>query len=46
MPAPDGAFAYYSRFVVGGQHPLFCRMPRAGGEESGPLLKEFLTRAS
>ena len=33
VPAPDGAFAYYSRFVVGGQHPLFCRMPRAGGEE-------------
>lgn len=33
VPAADGAFAYYSRFVVGGQHPLFCRMPRAGGDE-------------
>jgi oligopeptidase B len=33
VPAPDGAFAYYTRFVVGGQHPLFCRKPRAGGEE-------------
>jgi oligopeptidase B len=33
VPAPDGAFAYYSRFVVGGQHPLYCRMPRAGGDE-------------
>jgi oligopeptidase B len=33
VPAPDGAFAYYTRFVVGGQHPVFCRMPRRGGDE-------------
>ena len=33
VPAPDGAFAYYTRYVVGGQHPLFCRTPRAGGAE-------------
>jgi oligopeptidase B len=33
VPAPDGAFAYYTRFVTGGQHPLFCRKPRVGGEE-------------
>ncbi len=33
VPAPDGAFAYYTRFVIGGQHPLFCRTPREGGEE-------------
>ena len=33
VPAPDGAFAYYTRFVIGGQHPLFCREPREGGEE-------------
>jgi oligopeptidase B len=33
VPAPDGAFAYYSRYVVGGQHPLFCRKPRDGGDE-------------
>ena len=25
VPAPDGAFAYYTRYVVDGQHPLFCR---------------------
>jgi oligopeptidase B len=25
VPAPDGAFQYYTRFVTGGQHPLFCR---------------------
>lgn len=33
VPAPDGAFAYYTRFVIGGQHPLFCRKPRASGVE-------------
>ena len=33
VPAPDGEFSYYTRFVTGGQHPLFCRVPRAGGEE-------------
>ncbi|MGE3529000.1 MAG: S9 family peptidase, partial [Methyloceanibacter sp.] len=33
VPEPDGAFAYYRRFVAGGQHPLFCRIPRNGGEE-------------
>ena len=25
VPAPDGPFSYYTRFVTGGQHPLFCR---------------------
>jgi oligopeptidase B len=33
VPAPDGGFSYYTRFVTGGQHPLVCRVPRAGGEE-------------
>jgi oligopeptidase B len=33
VPARDGAFAYYTRFVTGGQHPLFCRSTRDGGEE-------------
>jgi oligopeptidase B len=33
VPAADGSFSYYSRFVTGGQHPLFCRVPRGGGEE-------------
>ena len=30
VPAPDGPFAYYTRYVTGGQHPLFCRRPRDG----------------
>jgi oligopeptidase B len=33
VPAPDGPFSYYTRFVVRAQHPLFCRVPRDGGEE-------------
>ena len=33
VPAPDGAFSYYTRFITGGQHPLFCRRPRDGGDE-------------
>jgi oligopeptidase B len=33
VPAPDGPYAYYTRFVIGGQHPLFCRKARDGGAE-------------
>ena len=33
-PWPDGPFAYYQRYVTGGNHPLACRRPRAGGEET------------
>ena len=29
VPAPDGDWAYYSRYETGGQHPIFCRRPRA-----------------
>ena len=29
VPSPDGAFAYYQRFLTGGQHPVFCRCPVA-----------------
>ena len=31
-PAPDGPFSYYSRFVAGGEHPLFCRRDTHGEE--------------
>jgi oligopeptidase B len=33
VPEPDGPFAYYKRHRDGGQHPLVCRIPRAGGAE-------------
>ena len=28
VPAPDGGWAYYRRYVEGGEHPLYCRTPR------------------
>jgi oligopeptidase B len=32
VPAPDGPFAYLRKFRDGGQHELFGRSPRDGGE--------------
>jgi len=32
VPSPDGAYAYFRKFREGGQHELFGRMPREGGE--------------
>jgi oligopeptidase B len=34
VPEPDGPFSYFTRYREGGQHPLVCRMPRQGGEET------------
>ncbi len=34
VPAPDGPWQYYSKFVTAGQYPLFCRQPRGGGDET------------
>ncbi len=33
-PQVDGPWAYYSRFRPGGQHRIYCRKPRDGGEET------------
>ncbi|HWB47430.1 MAG TPA: S9 family peptidase [Hyphomicrobiaceae bacterium] len=33
VPAADGPWEYYSRYVTGGQYPLLCRRPRGGGPE-------------
>ncbi|MFQ5562558.1 MAG: S9 family peptidase [Parvularculaceae bacterium] len=33
VPAPDGAWKYWTRFREGGEYPTFVRAPRAGGEE-------------
>lgn len=33
VPANDGPFSYFTRYVTGGQHPLFCRRPRDRGED-------------
>jgi oligopeptidase B len=32
VPAPDGPFAYMRKFRDGGQHELFGRLPRDGGD--------------
>ncbi len=44
VPAPDGPFAYYTRWETGAEYPLFCRKPRTkDGEEiilDGPKLAE------
>jgi oligopeptidase B len=32
VPSPDGAYAYFRKFREGGQHEMFGRMPRDGGE--------------
>ena len=32
VPAPDGPYAYMRKFRDGGQHEMFGRMPRNGGE--------------
>ena len=34
VPAPDGPFAYGIKYETGGQHPIFFRTPRDGGEET------------
>ncbi len=31
VPSPDGAWAYFVRYEVGGQHPICCREPSSGG---------------
>ncbi|MDR3372924.1 MAG: S9 family peptidase [Ancalomicrobiaceae bacterium] len=34
VPAADGPYAYASRYRDGGQHPIFVRTPRQGGDEA------------
>ena len=34
VPSPDGPYSYYVRYREGGQHPLVCRRPRDGGDET------------
>ena len=33
VPAPDGAWDYYSTTITGGQYARACRRPRGGGSE-------------
>jgi oligopeptidase B len=44
VPVPHGPFAYYTRHRNGGQHPLACRVARAGGEETVMLDGDALAQ--
>jgi oligopeptidase B len=38
VPSPHGPWLYYARHNKGGQHPVFCRITRAGGGPEEILL--------
>ncbi|MCF8469356.1 MAG: S9 family peptidase [Parvibaculum sp.] len=38
VPSPDGSYAYFTRFIEGAQHPLFCRRPRDSDDGEEILL--------
>ncbi|MFK7793388.1 MAG: S9 family peptidase [Devosiaceae bacterium] len=44
VPAADGAYAYGTRYRDGGQHPLFVRTARQGGQETILLDGDALAR--
>ncbi|MFH0297019.1 S9 family peptidase [Bradyrhizobium sp. 31Argb] len=46
VPSPDGPFAYFRKFREGGQHEMFGRMPRDGGEAHIVLDGDELAKAS
>ena len=45
-PWPDGPFAYFARYREGGEHPLYCRTKRGGGDEEILLDGDALAEAS
>ena len=45
VPSPDGPFAYLRKFREGGQHELFGRMPRDGGDSQIVLDGDQLAAA-
>ncbi|WP_395670229.1 S9 family peptidase [Phenylobacterium sp.] len=40
VPAPDGPWEYYARYVTGAEHPVHARRLRGGGEEEVLLDEE------
>jgi oligopeptidase B len=44
VPSPDGPFAYFRKFREGGQHEMFGRMPRDGGESQIVLDGDALAK--
>ena len=45
VPSPDGPFAYFRKFQEGGQHEIFARMPRDGGDATTVLDGDALAAA-
>jgi oligopeptidase B len=44
VPVPDGAYAYFTRYLKGAQHPVYARSPRRGGAAEVLLDVEALSR--
>jgi hypothetical protein len=44
VPSPDGPYSYFRKYREGGQHELFCRMPRNGGAETIGLDGDALAK--
>lgn len=38
VPSPDGDWAYYRRFVPGGQYPVLCRRPAADMDDANEQI--------
>ena len=45
VPSPDGPFAYFRKFREGGQHEIFARTPRDGGDATTVLDGDALAAA-
>ena len=45
VPSPDGPYAYFRKYREGGQHEMFGRMPRDGGESRIVLDGDELAKA-
>jgi len=45
VPSPDGPYAYFRRYREGGQHEMYGRMPRDGGESRIVLDGDELARS-
>ena len=39
VPSPDGPSAYFRKFREGGQHEIFARMPRDGGNDPATVRR-------
>jgi len=44
VPMRDGGYAYFVRYREGGQHPLMCRVPAAGGADEMLLDGDALAK--